>query len=152
MIRKRVKDHTAIDQAMKWFDGIATKMLNAGKIPYIEIGEWEEERTLPQNSKIWAIFTDMEKQLVWHGQKMSREDWKDLICHEWKSQKLIPSISGGFCVLNARTSKASKREISDLIEIAMAFGSSMNILWSEPALKIYSEYREAKNDSVRTSS
>lgn len=135
--RHNVLDFPDIDKGLNWVDRQCTRALKAGKKPYIEIGIAEEPRTDLQNDKIWAMFGDMEKQLLWHGQKMKREDWKDLLCHEWKPQKIIPAISGGFCVLNARTSKAPKRELCDLIEISYAFGCSHGIVWSEPAMKEY---------------
>lgn len=144
-IKKYIKTPSDIDKALTWIDGQCTRVLNAGKKPYIELGIDDESlRTLPQNDKIWALFADMEAQLLWHGQKMKREDWKDLLCHEWKAQKIIPAISGGFCVLNARTSKATKREIGDLIEISYAFGCNNGVNWSEPALKIYEEWSKLK--------
>ncbi len=143
-IRKPIGDKTLINKALNWVDGGLCKIIDSGRVAYIEIGIDEPYRTLEQNSKQWAMFTDLEKQLTWHGQKMSREDWKDLLCHEWKAQKLIPAISGGFCVLNARTSKARKRQLSELIEIVYAFGSSNGVQWSEKALEAYESYREAQ--------
>jgi len=137
---RKISSLSEINKAVNWADGCLYKIIQGGKEVYIEVGIFEDDRSLPQNSKIWAIFTDMEKQLSWHGQKMSKDDWKDLLCHEWKAQKLVPAISGGFCILNARTSKASKKEIGDLIEISYAFGSSHRIKWSEPSLRIYEEY------------
>lgn len=145
-VEKTIKDIAEVNKHLNWLDGMICKGLESGAVS-IAVGRPDVEedlRTVQQNAKIWAIFTDMEKQLTWHGQKMEKEDWKDLLCHEWKKQKLVPAISGGFCVLNARTSKALKREISDLIEISYEFGSSHGVKWSEPALKAYEEYRQAK--------
>ena len=141
-VEKTIKDISEVNKHLNWLDGMICKGLENGPVS-IAIGRPEVEedlRTNQQNAKIWAIFTDMEKQLAWHGQKMEKEDWKDLLCHEWKKQKLVPAISGGFCVLNARTSKAFKREISDLIEISYAFGSSKGIKWSEKSIAVYEEY------------
>lgn len=145
-IEKTIYKIEDVTRHLNWLDGVICKGLENGPVA-IGVGRSdneEDKRTSDQNAKLWAIFTDFEKQLTWHGQKMTKDDWKDLLCHEWQKQKLIPAISGGFCVLNARTSKANKREISDLIEICYAFGSSHNIKWSEPALKVYEEYRQAK--------
>jgi len=118
----------------------------AGGAVEIIIRRYEENRSLPQNSKQWAMYTDIAEQLLWHGNTMSKEDWKILLTNEWKPQTIVPSISGhGFCVLNASTSKSSKKEMSDLIEIVYAFGSNSGVKWSEASLAAYEHYREAQN-------
>lgn len=132
-----------VNKALNWIDGAVCKALESGSVE-VELRRPEPPRTPEQNKKQWAMYTDISQQLTWHGMKMTPEDWKDLLCHEWKPQKIIPAISGGFCVLNARTSKAKKRELCDLIEIVYHFGSTNGVRWSEAALKEYETYREAQ--------
>jgi hypothetical protein len=133
----------SIKPVLDWAYQLICKGLQGGPVEIV-IRRYQEKRSLPQNSKQWAMYADIAKQLTWHGMPMDPEDWKDLLCHEWKPQQIIPAISGGFCVLNARTSKAKKPEMADLIEIVYAFGSEKGVIWSEPALKCYQEYREAQ--------
>jgi len=133
----------SIKATLDWAYKLIMIGITGGAIEII-IRRYEAARSLPQNSKQWAIYTDIAEQLDWHGNKMSKDDWKILLTNEWKPQTIVPSISGsGFCVLNASTSKASKQELSDLIEIAYAFGSNMGVKWSERALDAYSSYKEA---------
>lgn len=135
----------SIKSALDWAYQLILRGLQGGAVE-IAIRRHEENRSLPQNNKQWAMYTDISKQLEWHGNKMTPEDWKDLLVHEWKPQQIIPAISGGFCVLNARTSKAKKREMSDLIEIVYHFGSERGVVWSDASLAAYSEYREAQQE------
>lgn len=38
----------------------------------------DRTRTLDQNARLWATLGDIAKQVVWHGQKLSSEDWKHI--------------------------------------------------------------------------
>jgi len=95
-------------------------------------------RSLDQNSKMWAMLTDISQQLELKGEKYPPEDWKTLILHEMgKETRFIPSLDGhGFVPLGVSSSKLSKQEMSDLIEYIYALGSQQNVIWSEP---IYTE-------------
>jgi hypothetical protein len=145
------KEHTkvidgvaSIKSALEWVYHLVTKGLDGGAVE-IAIRRYEEGRSNTQNAKQWAMYTDISEQLQWHGNSMSKEDWKILLTNEWKPQSIVPSIGGsGFCVLNASTSKASKKDMADLIEIVYAFGSSSGVKWSEQSLAAYESYREAQ--------
>lgn len=134
----------SIKPVLDWAYQFICKGLAGGAVE-IAIRRHEETRSTQQNSKSWAMYTDIAEQLRWHHNQLSKEDWKILLTNEWKPQTIVPSISGnGFCVLNASTSKASKQDMSDLIEIVYAFGTQSGVKWSEAALKAYESYREAK--------
>src|SRR5690606_28570128 len=104
----------------------------------------EDARNNDQNAKGWALWSDISKQVEWYGQKLTPEHWKELLSHDWKAQQIVPAISGGFCAIGVRTSKMNVREFSELIEITFAFGSSHGVVWSDPAIKAYEQYREAQ--------
>lgn len=89
-------------------------------------------RYTTQNSKMWATLADIANQVVWHGNKLTKEEWKDVLTAGLKSQKVVPGIEGGFVVIGARTSKMSVAEMSELIELAMHFGDSQGVMWSAP--------------------
>jgi len=134
----------SIKPVLDWAYQLICKGLAGGSVEIL-IRRYEEKRSLPQNSKQWALYTDISEQLTWHGNTMSKEDWKILLTNEWKPQTIVPSISGnGFCVLNASTSKASKQELSELIELVYAFGTQSGVKWSEASLAVYETYREAQ--------
>ncbi len=134
----------SIKPVLDWAYQLICKGLAGGAVE-IAIRRHEETRSTQQNSKSWAMYTDIAEQLRWHHNQLSKEDWKILLTNEWKPQTIVPSISGnGFCVLNASTSKASKQDMSELIEIVYAFGTQSGVKWSEAALKSYESYREAQ--------
>ena len=136
----RVIDGTAsIKSALDWAYQLITKGLPGGAVE-VAIRRHEEKRSTDQNSRQWAMFTDLSNQLEWYGQKLTPTHWKELLSNEWQAQTIVPGISGGLCPLGVSTSKMRKREMSELIEIVMAFGSERGVIWSDPALKVFEEY------------
>jgi hypothetical protein len=94
-------------------------------------------RSLEQNSKLWACLADVAKQVVWHGRKLSAEEWKFVFSSAIKKQEVVPNIDGtGFVVLGQSTSKMSKAEMSELLELILAFGAQHNVKFED----------EVKND------
>lgn len=93
----------------------------------------ESLRTLEQNAKMWAMLTDISKQVIWYDMKLTPENWKDMVTASMKkqNQQTIPGIDGGFVVLGARTSKMSIKEMIDVITVAYAFGNEKGVKWSK---------------------
>lgn len=79
-------------------------------------------RSLEQNSKLWAMLTDVARQVEWHGQRLSKEDWKEMFTAALKRQRVVPGLEGGFVVLGASTSQMTVGELSELMELIAAFG------------------------------
>lgn len=90
----------------------------------------QKTRTLEQNALMWALLTDLSEQVNWHGNQLTAEEWKDVLSASLKKQKAVPGIDGGFVVIGARTSQMTKREMSDMCELIVAFGSERNVRWS----------------------
>ena len=83
----------------------------------------EKRRSLDQNAHLWAVLTDISQQVEGHGQYLSSEDWKHILSAGLKKeQRMAPGINGGWVVLGLSTSKMTKSEFSDLLELAYAFG------------------------------
>lgn len=140
--RKIIDGAVQIQGALQAAYSIILKGLEGGAV-YLEIGRHEEGRNNEQNAKQWAMYSDLSNQLDWYGERLTSEQWKELLSHDWQAQKIVPAISGGFCALGVRTSKLKKRELAELIELVYAFGANKGVKWSEPALACYEEYREA---------
>lgn len=81
----------------------------------------EPTRTLEQNARMWAQLTDISSQVDWYGNRLTPEEWKDVFSAALKKQRAVPGIDGGFVILGQHTSKMTKREMSDLIELMNAF-------------------------------
>jgi hypothetical protein len=84
-------------------------------------------RSLEQNAALWAMLADVSRQVDWHGQKLTPEDWKHVFSASLKQQRAVPGLDGGFVVLGQSTSKMTVREMSDLIEIISAFGAERGV-------------------------
>jgi hypothetical protein len=95
------------------------------------------KRSLDQNSRLWACLTDVSTQLLWHGQRLSPDDWKIVFLSSLKQEmRLVPNIHGdGFVQLGRSSSDLSKEEMSDLFLIIEAFAAryGVKLLESEPA-------------------
>lgn len=116
-------------------------------------------RTLDQNAKLWPMLDDIARQVVWYGEKLSREDWKDVLTASLKRYRVVPGTDGGFVACGLHTSQMSKRDFSELIELIYAFGAEQKVVWSEKAQTAYDDYlyelnskSKAKNASQKESS
>ncbi|HDR2561476.1 TPA: recombination protein NinB [Enterobacter ludwigii] len=100
----------------------------------------EETRTDKQNRLMWPLLKDLSDQVVWHGEKLTREEWKDLITvlvnqTQDQEQKSAPGINGGRVYFGVRTSKSSKRYMVDVIEAIYWFGTDRGVKFSEASSK-----------------
>jgi len=107
-------------------------MLLAGHRLHIEIRK--STRTTSQNALMWSALNDMSNQIDWHGQKLSAEDWKCMATAALKKQRVVPGVDGGFVVLGDRTSKMTKAEFSELIDLLHALGSQHRVKWSPASI------------------
>lgn len=88
-------------------------------------------RSLDANAKMWAMLTDLSRQLKWCDRDLSPADWKCLMTAHLKRHETVPGLDGGFVVLGAYTSQMTVRDMSDLIELMFAFGAENDVEWSD---------------------
>lgn len=88
-------------------------------------------RSIAQNSRMWAMLTDISRQVDWYGQKLAPDEWKDVFTAALKRQNVVPGVDGGFVVIGARTSKMTIREMGDLMELMSAFGAERGVQFTE---------------------
>ena len=68
----------------------------------------------------------------WYGQKLSSEDWKDVLSASLRKARVVPGIDPGtFVPLGMRTSDMSKAEFSDLLALVDAFAAERGVVWSD---------------------
>lgn len=89
----------------------------------------EPKRSLPQNDRMWAMLTDVSRQVAHHGLRFSPDDWKLIFLDALKREvRTAPSIDGtGFVNLGRSSSDLSKAEMTDLIELIFAYGASHGV-------------------------
>ena len=81
--------------------------------------------------------TKVSQQLTWHGMKLSPDDWRLMFLAALGGEmRLVPNIHGnGFVDLGRSSSKLSKEEFGDLLEIVSAFAAEhgVDLIQGEPA-------------------
>jgi hypothetical protein len=124
MSRAVIVLHSQIEKARAraWIDQAAwgTRVTFAGP-----------KRTLPQNERMWAMLTDVARQVKWHGQKLSPDDWKVVFLSALKAElRLVPNLDGnGFVQLGRSSSALSVDEMSDLMALIEAFGAREGVVF-----------------------
>lgn len=86
------------------------------------------KRTLPQNSLMWSLLTSVAMQVEWYGQNLTAEDWKDMFTASLRKARVVPGLDpGNFVVLGLHTSQMDKEEMTNLIELILAFGAERGV-------------------------
>ena len=106
-------------QALKWVAGVP---------PMTRIEFKSPRRSLEQNNLMWARLTEISQAVLWHGQKLSPEDWKDVFSAGLKRARVVPGIEPGTVVaLGLRTSDLSVPEMTDLLEYIAHFAAERGV-------------------------
>lgn len=119
----------------------ACSILQHGKNVKVAVEEAKPSRTLDQNAKLWAVLHDISRQVRWYvdgkEQLLDPEEWKHILTAGLrKHQRIAQGVEGGFVILGQRTSRMSIGEMSELIELALAFGAQQGVVWSnDPAVQ-----------------
>lgn len=110
-------------------DAIRTNAINAVRAApagYIVLIK-EPTRSLSQNALLWPLLTCIAEQVVWYGQKLSPEEWKDVFTASLVKAKVVPGLDNNFVICGQHTSKMSKKMLSDLTELIYAFGAERGV-------------------------
>jgi hypothetical protein len=91
----------------------------------------KNRRSVSQNSMMWALLGDISDQVEWHGQRLSKKDWKWIFTAAIRKQRMVPGIEGGMVYLGEPTSGMSKQEMADMLYLIMSFGSDHYVVWSD---------------------
>ncbi len=105
-------------------------------------------RSDEQNRRMWAMLTDLSKQLQWpvdgEMQWLTPTDWKVIISAGLKRhQRVAKGIEGGFVMLGESTSRMKMKDFADMITLMFAFGADRGIVWSDPTMPPMAVYHEA---------
>lgn len=114
----------------------AIQQLPANPDKPVEIVIQERKRTKSQNDRMWPLLTDLANQVIWFGERYSKEDWKDLITalvakSKNEQQRTAPAIGGGVVMFGSRTSKMRVSEMVEVIEAIYWFGTEQNVKFSD---------------------
>jgi hypothetical protein len=118
-------------QAHGWLTGTAwpsaKALLLAGHELHAELRT--ETRSTAQNRLMWSALGDLARQVEWHGQRLTADDWKAMCTAALKRQRVVPGLDGGFVVLGQSTSRMTRAEMTELIDFVHAFGAQRGVRW-----------------------
>ena len=82
---------------------------------------------------MWAMLTDVSTQLEWDGERRTPNEWKILFLDLLKREvRAVRSLDGtGVVNLGRSSSKLSKEEMSDLMELMAAFGAQHDVKFQD---------------------
>ena len=90
-------------------------------------------RTIPQNDRMWAMLTDVARQVAHNGKKYNPAQWKGLFMsacgHE---MDCIEGLNGEPFYTTFQSSRLSKEEMSDLMEFIASWGAERGVKFTEP--------------------
>ena len=88
---------------------------------------WEEMLSTQQRKLLNSACGDLAAQVVWHGQRLTKDDWRHLIAGTILGWRMMPAIdrgegSPGFIMLGGSSLDLSKTECTDAITMAFHLG------------------------------
>ena len=101
--------------------------------PFAVVNVREGKRTLDQNAKLWALLSDIARAKP-EGRNLPTEVWKALFMSAAGHKvRFEPGLDGeGVVPMMFRSSRLTKAEMSDLIEVISEYGARHGVQWSEP--------------------
>lgn len=99
------------------------------------IVEFKSARRSPdQNALMWSRLGEISRGVVWYGQKLSSEDWKDILSASLRKARVVPGLdAGSFVPLGMRTSDMTKDEMTALLDLIDAFAAEQGVTFDEAA-------------------
>jgi hypothetical protein len=90
------------------------------------------KRTDDQNAKMWAMLSDVSRAKP-DGKRHTPDMWKALFMKACGHEvQFVEGIDGEPFPVGFRSSRLSKKQMSDLIEFVYAYGTQRGVVWSEP--------------------
>ena len=91
----------------------------------------KRKRTHPQNAALWAALDAISEQVVWHGHRLSPEEWKDGFTASLDGARVVPGVEGTkFVRLGKPSSLMTSEEFSDLLNLVYMFGSQQGVTFN----------------------
>lgn len=128
------REVTSLDElpaVYSWLKELVTMALPGGSA-YVYVNRGR--RTTEQNSRLWPLLRDISDQVEWYGEQLPPVSWKDVFTAAIKQQKIVPGIEGGVVVLGAHTSRMSRADFSELMDLIEHFGDERGVVWKHEKL------------------
>jgi hypothetical protein len=109
---------------------LAKNMIDAAPINAV-IRIAPEKRSLDQNSKMWAMLSDISRAKP-EGRRHTPEVWKCLFMSACGHEVAFETgLDDRPFPIGFHSSSLTKAQMSDLIEFIYAYGARQNVVWSE---------------------
>lgn len=87
----------------------------------------EEDSTQEQKNTLHAACGDLANQIEWHGFRLTKNDWRHMICGTIKHWRLMPGIDrgegpAGLVMLGGSINDLNKAETTDALTLAFSIG------------------------------
>lgn len=118
------------------WDAVCAILQQPDKAARVRVEEYHPTRTQAQNALLWAVLTDIARQVQWSVdgkmQHLEPEDWKHILTAGLrKNHRIAQGVDGGFVILGQSTSRMTIAEMSELIELCHAFGAEHGVVFHE---------------------
>jgi hypothetical protein len=84
-----------------------------------------------QRKHLHRLVGDIEKQVIWYGNRLNKTEWKRMLSASLKKTKIIPGTDHeSFVLVGDPTSNMDRKTYADLILLAEMFGAEHGVRWS----------------------
>lgn len=88
---------------------------------------WQEKPKQEQLNLLNAACGDLSKQISWHGNRLSLDDWRHMLSGTVLGWRMMPAIdrgegAPGFIMLGGSSLQLSKEQCTDAITLAFSIG------------------------------
>ena len=89
--------------------------------------KWSDDTTTEQRNTLNAACGDLAAQITWHGNKLSKDDWRHMICGTVLGWRMLPAIdkgegAAGFIFLGGSSLDLNKEQTTEALTIAFHIG------------------------------
>jgi len=102
-----------------------------------------ETRTQEQNRKLWAMLRDVADQATLNDREYPTDHWKIFMVSGFRGEMPHMGLNGEPVMLSTSTSAMTKSDFAAFIEYIYATGIDLGVIFSDPAMAVYEEYRDA---------
>jgi hypothetical protein len=88
---------------------------------------WKDDTTQEQRNTLNAACGDLAGQISWHGFRLTKDDWRHIICGTILGWRMMPAIdrgqgAAGFIMLGGSSLDLNKEQTSEALDLIFSIG------------------------------
>ncbi len=92
-----------------------------------EVRDWKADTSKEQLNTLNAACGDLSAQIVWHGNRLSKDDWRHMLSGTVLGWRMMPAIdrgegAPGFIMLGGSSLDLNKEQGTDALTLAFSIG------------------------------